>query len=228
MVAIRDLVATATAGYLASGYNCPINNYVPSFPSNQTTLVAPSGEPNFLGLAFGVQNYTCSNADTYTSIGAVAEIIDVSCIASTSEFSTIQNDLYTVWTQLVPVSIQTVIDTFHQLNTPIILGQHFFQPNPVTGSGLSPVWDFRSNPRFAGNGNAYVLGAVNGSIPSPTDPTDDVAWLHVVNVQGDLANEIFRYDTVGGQPPTSCTSGNDTDISVKYVAKYAFYGGSVN
>ena len=226
MVAIRDLVAAATAGYVGLAANCPITNYQPSFPPNQTTLVAPSEEPNFLGLALGVQNYTCSSSSTYTwvpsplpsfevihidaffhcrSIGAVAEIIDASCLATTSEFSTIQNDLYTVWTQVVPdsVSIQDIIDYFHQANTPAILGQHFFQPNPVTGSGVSPVWDFRSNPRFAGNDNAYVLGAVNGSIPSPTDPTDDVAWLHVVNVQGGLASDIFRYDTVGGQPPTS-------------------------
>ena len=122
----------------------------------------------------------------------------------------------------------------------MILGQHFFQPNPVTGSGVSPVWDFRSNPRFAGNADAYVLGKVNSSIASPTDATNDVTWLHVENVQGELADVIFRYDTVGGQPPASvsptssldnefmagwlipsqCTFGNDTNISVKYVAKY--------
>ncbi|EJF57394.1 hypothetical protein DICSQDRAFT_163451 [Dichomitus squalens LYAD-421 SS1] len=228
MVAIRGLVAAATASYLALGNNCPITDYVPSFPAGQTTLVAPSENPKFLGLAFGVQNYTCSSANTFTSTGAVAELIDASCLASTSEYSTIQNDLYNVWTQLVPQSIQTAIDFLHKVNPPVILGQHFFKPNPVTGKGLSPVWDFRSNSRFAGNGDAFVLGAVNGSVPSPTDSTKDVAWLHVLNVQGKLADQIYRYDTVGGQPPTSCNFGKDADISVKYVAKYAFYGGSVN
>ena len=66
MVAIRDLVAAATAGYIGLAANCPITNYQPSFPPNQTTLVAPSEEPNFLGLALGVQNYTCSSSSTYT------------------------------------------------------------------------------------------------------------------------------------------------------------------
>ena len=43
----------------------------------------------------------------------------------------------------------------------------------------------------------------HGSLPSPQDPSTDVAWLHVVNVLGDIASDVFRFDTVGGQPPTS-------------------------
>ena len=163
-------------------------------------------------------------------------------MAFESYFPTIQDNLFQIW-ELVPQPIQAIIDVLHQLNPPTVLAQHFFQPNPVTGSGVSPVWDFRSNPRFKGHDDAFVLARGNGSIPSPQDPSTDVAWLHVVKVQGDIADDVFRFDTVGGQPPTSvslpslsfqlgildrangsfaqCKYGTDKDISVKYVSKYS-------
>ncbi|KAM5531241.1 hypothetical protein V8D89_015107 [Ganoderma adspersum] len=238
MVAIRGLIAAAAASYLGSGYDwsgesstgvafCSLDKFVPTFPSGQTQLVVPSEPPKFLGLAFGVQNYTCTSSNNYTSTGAVAELLDASCMAFESYFPTIQDNLYQIW-ELVPQPIQAIIDVLHQLNPPTVLAQHFFQPNPVTGSGVSPVWDFRSNPRFKGHDDAFILAKGNGSIPSPQDPRKDVAWLHVVKVQGDIADDVFRFDTVGGQPPTSCTYGTDKDISVKYVSKYIFYGGSIN
>lgn len=47
--------------------NCDVSSFVPSFPSNQTALVLPTSEtPKFLGVAFGIQNYTCSSSSTYT------------------------------------------------------------------------------------------------------------------------------------------------------------------
>ncbi|KAI1788648.1 hypothetical protein LXA43DRAFT_974693 [Ganoderma leucocontextum] len=208
--------------------SCPVDKFVPTFPSGQNQLVAPSGPTKFLGLAFGVQNYTCSSSNNYTSTGAVAELLDASCMASEPSFSTIQDDLYQIWNTVIPQPIQAIIELLHYLNPPTILAQHFFQTNPVTGQGVSPVWDFRSNPRFKGKDDAYILGRGNGSIPSPQDSKKDVAWLHVVNVQGHMADEVFRFDTVGGQPPAACTYGTDKDISVKYVSKYIFYGGSIN
>ena len=104
---------------------------------------------------------------------------------------------------LIPQPIQAIIELLHFLNPPTILAQHFFQTNPVTGQGVSPVWDFRSNPRFQGNNDAFILAKGKGSIPAPTDPKKDVAWLDVVNVQGKIADEVFRFDTVGGQPPAT-------------------------
>ena len=95
MVAIKGLIAAAAASYLGSGYNsgssynsgsgynvgsydwtmkgqpttgyayCPIDKFVPSFPSGQNALVAPSS-PKFLGLAFDIQNYTCTSSNNYT------------------------------------------------------------------------------------------------------------------------------------------------------------------
>ena len=78
MVAIRGLIAAAAASYLGSydwtGQSadgialCSIDKFVPTFPSGQNQLVVPSTPPKFLGLAFGVQNYTCSSSNNYTYV----------------------------------------------------------------------------------------------------------------------------------------------------------------
>ncbi len=48
---------------------CPLTiEFNPHFPPDQTQLVKPTKLPQFLGLAFGVQNYTCSNTNTYTYV----------------------------------------------------------------------------------------------------------------------------------------------------------------
>ena len=233
-----DAASVVLGGLLGSSLNygkadCDISSFVPSFPANQTQLVVPTNEtPTFLGVAFGVQNYTCSSSNTYTyvparqplqrvvsgiprmltvglssSIGAVAEIIDFSCNTSDANFGTIQNDIYTAW-NAVPASetIQDVIASVLAANPPRNLGQHYFVPNPVTGSGLSPKWDFTASGENKGNPDAYVVGKSVGTLASPDDPTTDVTWLELDGVEGELADTIFRYDTVNGQPPSSVSA----------------------
>lgn len=92
------------------------------------------------------------------------------------------------------------------LNPPANLAQHYFVPNPTGGQGVSPKWDFTSSGKFAGNADAYTLGRGVGNLPSPDDPSTDVAWLQVQNVKGKIADTVFRFDTVGGQPPSSVSS----------------------
>ena len=47
--------------------DCPVANAVLTFPEGQTALSLPSGQvPNQILLGVGVQNYTCSDAGTYT------------------------------------------------------------------------------------------------------------------------------------------------------------------
>jgi len=210
--------------------DCSLSGFVPSFPSNQTQLTIPSNlDPQFVGLAFGVQNYTCTSSNNFTNVGAVAELIDVSCYVNAPWFDTIQDVLFPAWDELSQsMSIQQAIEFVHFLNPPANLAQHYFVPNPATGQGVSPKWDFTSNGKFEGNTDAFIVAKGNGTLPSPDDPKKDVAWLEVLNVQGKVAAEVFRIDTVGGQPPSSCTYGKDSDISVNYVSKYIFYGGDLN
>ncbi|KAI0764609.1 hypothetical protein BD413DRAFT_606239 [Trametes elegans] len=243
MVAIVNTLFAAAAAQLASygsqGYSgssgsgthagqrtfqlagCAIDKFVLQLPQGQSQLAAPSSPPKFIGLAFGVQNYTCSSSNNYTSAGAVAELVDVSCVASEPWFASIQDNLYNAWTGLIPYTIQTVIDLLHIVSPPEVLAQHYFVPNPTAGQGLSPKWDFTSSGAFAGVQDAFIVAKGKGTLPAPTNATRDVAWLDVVQVQGNIASEVFRFDTVGGQPPSSCQSGHSPDISVKYVSKYS-------
>ena len=138
---------------------------------------------------------------SYSSIGALAEVLDASCLATQQDFATSQTALFNLWSA-DPASIQESIAALAREHLPGVLGQHYFVPNPKTGVGLSPKWDFTS-AKLAGDADAFMIGAVNSSIPSPDAPASDVTWLHVVNVEGGLADTIFRFDTVGGQPPSS-------------------------
>lgn len=74
--------------------------------------------------------------------------------------------------------------------------------DPATGSpAISPVWDFTSGAE-KGNAEAFVIAAVVGDIPAPTGK-EDVDWLQLKNVEGELADTVYRIDTKGGQPPMS-------------------------
>ena len=89
-------------------------------------------------------------------------------------------------------------------------GQHYFQN--ISGN-LAPVFDFRSIGPFAGNSNAFVVAQKDKSIPSPDNPSNDVAWLELTATSGEFANIIYRINTAGGQPPGSVSSSVDWCLS---------------
>ncbi|EMD35436.1 hypothetical protein CERSUDRAFT_75034 [Gelatoporia subvermispora B] len=203
-------------------HSCNVSAFVPTFPPNQTQLVVPNNTvPSFIGLAFGVQNYTCTSSNNFTNVGAFAELIDVSCLTAVPEvFNTIQDPLFAFWSNFTGASIQEIVDLLHFIDPPEVLAQHYFVTNPTTGMGVSPKWDFTSSGSFQSNPDAFIIAKGKGSLPAPTNATTDVNWLDVVNVEGSIASEVFRVDTRGGQPPASCVFDQTADISVKYVSKY--------
>ncbi|KAF9258943.1 hypothetical protein L218DRAFT_707052 [Marasmius fiardii PR-910] len=99
----------------------------------------------------------------------------------------------------------------------LVLGQHFFVSNPVTGKSISPKWDFTNVQK---NPNFFVVVDKKAAIPAPTGP-QDVDWLDLTNISGSLSFEVYRTDTRGGQPPKKCQPGS-SPISVKYTAIYYF------
>ncbi|CAL1699293.1 unnamed protein product [Somion occarium] len=214
---------TLAAPSLKSG--CDVSHVVIPLPAGQTQLVAPTTTtPRFIGIAAGVQNYTCAATGTYTNVGAVAEIFDVSCL-DPGLFVKATDIVSSVWEKAPKgVTPQKVIKDLAVIGSPIVLGQHYFITNPITGTGLSPKWDFTS-ASLAGHPDAFVVGARTGDLPSPTDPTENIDWLSLDGVQGNLADQIFRIETRKGQPPSSCTPGTP-DISVRYASQYWFFGGS--
>jgi len=237
MVAISNIITIAT-GLVSSSIPessrqpgvCDLSKIsIPLSPAQETALGSPTTPLAAVGVAFGVQNYTCSTSNVFVSTGAVAEGFDISCLASTdnAHLSTIQNDLFNFWnsSQAGNATVQQLIETLPDVVPPsLILGQHYFINN--TAGGISPVWDFRATQRFRGVENAVFVGRVLANT-SDANPTENVPWLHLVKVSGDISDEVYRIFTVGGVAPSSCVSGTTKDISVKYTSQYWFYGGSL-
>ena len=157
-------------------------------------------------LAKGPTALTCAMLCIFSSTGAVAQLYDISCLSQSSPdlFTTIQEPLYDAWVNLTSeITVQEITAIIPALLSPdVILADHYFVPSP-SGSGLSPVWDFRATQRFHGNQNAFILAAGVGSVAAPVDPAHNINWLRVRKVSGDIADEVYRTDTIGGQPPTS-------------------------
>jgi len=211
-----------TAGYAAG---CSLSGAHVDIPAGQTTLTPPSGVLNWIGLGIGTQNYTCANTSTYSVNVALAEVFDISCAYNSSIFPNLTSKAITKWEHApAKVTAAKIISAFN--GNPHVLGQHYYVPNPVTGVGNSPKWDFTSSAAYKGNPNAFAVGAKTGDIPSPAGKTD-IDWVQLKVVAGDLATTIYRTDTQAGVPPSSCTFGSSPPVEVRYVAKYWFYGGTI-
>jgi hypothetical protein len=138
----------------------------------------------------------------YRNVGAVAELFDISCFYNTSFFDKVSDDAITLWSSAPSsLTISEMIKALSYVKNPIVLGEHYFVTNPVTGTGLSPRWDFTSHA-FKRNHNAFVVGNKVGDLAAPTG-SQDIDWLYLTAAQGKLANEVYRTDTRLGQPPAS-------------------------
>lgn len=83
----------------------------------------------------------------------------------------------------------------------MVLGEHYYVPNPLTGTGINPKWDFTSHA-YKGQPNAFVVAAKSTGLSAPTG-SQDIDWVFLKSVTGDLAAEVYRTDTRLGQPPAS-------------------------
>jgi len=141
-----------------------------------------------------------------SAAGAVAQLYDISCLYHSYPklFRTIQEPLYEAWVNMTDeVTVQEILAIIPALLSPeVISSDHYFIPNSA-GSGLSPVWDFRTTQRFHGKDDAVFVGRGVGSVVPPVDPSNNINWLRVGKVSGGIADEVYRIDTIGGQPPTS-------------------------
>jgi len=219
-------LAVAWTSTSPTSMSCDLSDARIQVPANQTQLVAPDYAPRYIGIAVGTQNYTCNaTSSTYSLAGAVAEIIDSSCLYGTLTFNDAPAIMYGAWKntdeQATP---QQVIATLNEFPVLSVLGQHYYVPNP-SGSGVSPKWDFTSSGANKGNANAYMIGAKVGDIESPDSQTN-IDSLMVKNIRGELADLVFRVENNGGQPPASCSAREAQNITVRYVSQYWFFGGS--
>ncbi|ELU43035.1 hypothetical protein AG1IA_02940 [Rhizoctonia solani AG-1 IA] len=185
------LVATVLAAPAQQSYECDVSGVNLALPSG---ISVPSGaKAKHIALGYGTQNYTCGATGTYASAGAVAKLLDISCLTKTDPelFRDIHEYAYNVkgrW------------DLIESFLGPYVhfLGHHYFISQ---SGGIAPKFDFGQS------GHGYVVGA-----PSP-DGSQNVDWLELENTSGNLSKYIFRVDTQGGQPPSSCKAGQSVQGS---------------
>ena len=157
----------------------------------------------------------------------MAELFDISCLANTPLFDAMPDIAIAAWKPLT-VTTAEIISIFHKfkitevlgkeffggspLNVTsliskvalyIYIGQHYYVPTPNGGTGLSPKWDFTSSA-FKGNPNAFVVAAKVNQVaaPGPTG-SQDIDWVSLKRITGELAQEVYRTDTRLGQPPAN-------------------------
>jgi hypothetical protein len=120
-------------------------------------------------------------------------VFDISSLFPSAEFNSIQNDLFSDWVGFEgndpnDPNLTQITNNFNISH----IGTHYFIGN---GNGsIQPVWDLRDTQ----GSQAVVVAAVIEDLPQ-TPPNVD--WLHLDKVSGDLADDILRIFTVGGDPP---------------------------
>ena len=141
------------------------------------------------------------------NVGTLAEMFDISCHYGRPEFATIQTDAFNDWSADASTNpfesglVQLMKDKYN-IN---VEGQYYFIEQD---NSLVPVWDFTHSGENAGNPNAIVVAQKVKNAPSPDGP-ENIDWVELKKTSGNLANQIYRVDTVKGQPPATVSSSLD-------------------
>jgi hypothetical protein len=95
----------------------------------------------------------------------------------------------------------------------------------------SPVFNLNASPDLIQDiGNVVSQKAANSTAPVNATAGEDgvgngaIPWLYLETTnatQGDV-RAVYRVNTAGGNPPTTCES-RDAVFSVQYAAEYWFY-----
>ena len=131
-------------------------------------------------------------------------MFDISCHYGQPEFATIQTDAFNDWsadsgTNPFESGLFQLMKDNYNIN---VEGQYYFIQQNGT---IVPVWDFTTSGENAGNPNAIVIAQKIKSAPSPDGP-ENIDWAELKKTSGNLANQIYRVNTVKGQPPSTVRS----------------------
>ncbi|KAE8335786.1 hypothetical protein BDV24DRAFT_155706 [Aspergillus arachidicola] len=177
---------------------------------------SPDLRLKYVTVGRGTQNYTCqddSNTTAPQAVGAVATLLDVSCLAAYNP--ALLHNFTPVVRAVNSETLPFLALLSSQLSSPatkFILGKHEFN------AAGQPVFDLR----LAG-GSDWMATKRNASSAAPDDNAVNVPWLKLTSVNGTGVKEVYRLYTVGGQPPTNCQKRKGT-FQVEYAAEYWFYG----
>ncbi|KAG8731691.1 hypothetical protein FRC11_002897 [Ceratobasidium sp. 423] len=215
---IFSALMLASAVPTEKDHGCCVSRAKLELPDTQAISIPDGVKPEYVALAIGTQNYTCTNAGNYTTAGTLSILIDIGCLyaSNSTAFKGAQDSAYNLF-----LTSQNEMPTLDQIQgaigyPPYILGNHYFTPRDST---IAPKFDF--NKSQEGGENAFVVGKQVGGIPSP-EGSQNIDWLQLEGTEGKLAKYIFRVNTRGGQPPQSCDKEGQ-DRTVPYTAKYWFF-----
>jgi hypothetical protein len=130
----------------------------------------------------------------------------------TAEFGPIQTDVFGVWNtsnETDPFSSPGMVQQMQAQFNLTVDGQHYFVDQNST---LEAVWDLTSSGQFATNPGAIVFAHKVQTAPSPDGP-NNIPWVELKADSGQLADTIYRVNTVQGQPPGSVSSSVDWCLS---------------
>ncbi|KAK4505809.1 hypothetical protein PRZ48_003774 [Zasmidium cellare] len=167
----------------------------------------------------GTQNYTCdtSNATAVpVAAGAVASLFNVTCMSADSP---------TLLSVIPNVALELPTPTANDATSPIyrdISGHHYFTDLTTAFFNL----DTNLNTYGAGgfkkvNASDAPATAVKGQHGQGYGA---VPWLKLQAKTKDecVFQEVYRINTAGGNPPTSC-QGQAAEFEIQYSAEYWFY-----
>ncbi|KAB5589396.1 putative effector protein [Ceratobasidium theobromae] len=214
---IASAMALVSASPMKKWHGCDVSGAELDLPSTNVISVPKGTKPEYIVLGIGTQNYTCTAAGNYTSAGAVATLIDISCLYQYNPklFEDVQDRVY----NLMPMYGHN-IPSWHKIEAvlghyPYIVGDHYFIPED---GAIAPKFGFRRSGK--GDVDAFTVDKRVGGIPSPEN-SRNIDWLQLQSTAGELSKYTFRVDTQGGQPPKSCHKEGHT-ITVPYTTKYWF------
>ncbi len=158
----------------------------------------------------GTQNYTCANGSAQAApvpAGAVASLFNATCLVAP----------YPQLLNMMPdIAMEFPVPNSSDPNSPannLLSGHHYFTDSTTAFFNLNTtLHDWGS-----------VACKKSNSSNSP-DPSTDVAWLKLTSKSafGCSISEVYRLNTAGGQPPTTCV-GQQANIEVQYSAEYWFW-----
>ncbi|KAF7585935.1 hypothetical protein BBP40_009855 [Aspergillus hancockii] len=177
---------------------------------------SPGVHLKYVTLGRGTQNYICaedSNTTAPRSVGAVATLLDASCLVSYN--STLFHYVTPLVKRIEAETVTFLGMLFNQMTSTdnhIITGKHEFTADK------KPYFDLR-----LGGSKEWVVAKGNATGSAGPDNTVNVPWLKLTSVDGVGITDIYRVFTVGGQPPNHCGHRKGT-FKIDYAAQYWFYG----
>lgn len=188
-------------------------------------LPAPSGEPKYIALGLGTQNYTCnSTSGTYTATGALAQLFDATYYlkANKDEVATLSQtylDLYIALpcSKSPSACVEADSQCANQANVqfqggPLApFGEQYFTSNGT------PTWDL-----YGAALHPFLYAKKVGDVKAKN--ASDVDWLFLESngsPDNKIISSVYRVETVGGVAPQACSGIHS--ITVPYAAEYWMY-----